>query len=483
VSPTQVRPYGLWDSPVQPEHLSAATRFRDVAWDSDGQTLLWLEGRGADNVIVCQARPDEAPRDLTTGYSVRARVGYGGGEFTAANGRLYFAEASGRLFVQELSGGAPRPLTPAFGSPASPVVSPDTRWVAYVHSYEGTDCLAAVDAEGAQWPQTLATGADFYMQPAWHPRGKWLAWVEWDHPQMPWDGTRLQLGQLARSRGRPPAVERTLTLAGGPDTCAVQPTFSPDGRLLAYLSDEGGWSQLWLHDLDSGERRCLCEDEADIGVPAWVQGVRVFAFGSDSRRIYFARTEGGPRRARVVDLDSGAVEPLPELEHLSQVEQITAAPRGTALAFIGGSSQCPPRVMSLRRGRPYVHARATGETIDADLLAAPRTVAWQADDGTTVQGLYYPPTSRTCRAEGPPPLLVDVHGGPTGQVRASFDAETQHLATRGYAVLAVNYRAARAVAASTWRPCGASGACTRWRMRSVERGTWWRRVWRTESAW
>ena len=440
MSHKEQRPYGLWDSPVRPEHLGAAIRFRDVAWDRDGRTLVWLEGRGADNVIVCQSRPDEAPRDLTTGYRVRAEVGYGGGEFTVAHGRVYFAEASGRLYVQDLAGGPPRPLTPAFGSPASPAVSADGRWVAYVHAYEGEDRLAVVDADGSQWPQVLASGADFYMQPAWHPRGRWLTWVEWDHPQMPWDGTRLQLGRLTHRADGLPRLREVTTVAGDVDTAAVQPTFSPDGRHLAYLSDEGGWSQLWLHDLESGKRRCLCADEADVGLPAWVQGVRVFTFSGDGSRLYFARTEGGPRRVYVLDVAGGGVETVPELAHLSSADQIVAAPRGQGLAFIGSSSQCPPRVMSLRRGRVYVHARSTDETLDPAAFSVPRPVSWTAEDGTAVHGLYYPPVSAAFQAQGPPPLLVDVHGGPTGQVRASFDAETQYFTTRGWAVLAVNYR-------------------------------------------
>lgn len=440
MSDKQRRPYGLWDSPVRAEHLSAATRFRDVQWDSDGQTLVWLEGRGADNVIVCQSSPDEAPRDLTTGFKVRAQVGYGGGEFAVAGGRLYFAEASGRLYAQDLAGGDPRPITPAFGSPASPTVSPDGRSVAYVHSYEGADRLAIVDSAGAQWPHVLVSGADFYMQPAWHPRGRYLAWVEWSHPQMPWDGSRLQLGQMSGRGDRLPRITGINTVAGDADTATAQPTFSPDGRSLAYLSDEGGWSQLWLCELESGECRCLCEDEVDVGLPAWVQGMRVFTFSPDSQRLYFSRTEGGLRRLCVLDVTGGAVEVVPELADLSQSEQLQAAPRGSALALVGGSSTCPNRVLSLRRKKVFIHARATGETTDPARLSTPGPVSWQAEDGTAVQGLYYPPASQTCHADGPPPLIVDIHGGPTSQVRSGFDAETQYFATRGYAILSVNYR-------------------------------------------
>ena len=110
--------------------------------------------------------------------------------------------------------GPAQPITPAFGYAAAPAPSPSGRHLVYVHHYEDRDCLAIVDAAGSRWPQRLVEGADFYMQPAWHPSGDRLAWIEWDHPQMPWDGTRLMLGQVARSRSGLPQLRSTEQVAG-----------------------------------------------------------------------------------------------------------------------------------------------------------------------------------------------------------------------------------------------------------------------------
>jgi len=436
----ELRQFGLWESPLQPRHLTGAVRFRGLAWDSDGRTLVWLEGRGADNVIVCQPQADEAPRDLTTGIPVRAQVGYGGGEFTVARGQLYFVEASGRLYTQALAGGASRPITPAFGKPASPTVSPDGRWLVYVHHGDGDDRLAIVDTDGRHWPRSLASGADFYMQPAWHPRGRELAWIEWDHPQMPWDGSRLVLGRIRSSAHGLPSLRETTVLAGGADTSVSQPAFSPDGRLLAFLSDQRGWSNLWLHDLETGQCRCLVEEDDDIGAPAWVQGMRFFGFGDGGRRIYFARTRGGSRRLHSCAVADGEVSPVAELSALSSVEQLSVRPRGKGVACIGSSSQQSARILSLRRNRVFTHARSTGETVDPEALSVPGPVTWEAANGTAVHGLYYPPSSPAYEGSGRPPLIVDVHGGPTSHAGAGFDAQIQYFATRGYAVLAVNYR-------------------------------------------
>jgi hypothetical protein len=117
--------YGLWPSSIQTQHLAEGLRLTDVAWDSDGKTLVWHEGRSDRGVLVCLSPDGDAPQDLTTDLSVRARVGYGGGDFSVAGGDVYFVDASGRLYRQSLASGPARPLTPAFGYAAAPTVSPN----------------------------------------------------------------------------------------------------------------------------------------------------------------------------------------------------------------------------------------------------------------------------------------------------------------------------------------------------------------------
>jgi len=133
------RPYGLWTSPIEPASLAQALRFSDVAWDTDGQTLVWLEGRSDRGVLVC-ASGGQAPRDLTTTLSVRAMVGYGGGDMAVAGGYVYFVAQEGRLYRQgcvhppSLAGGLPTPITPQVGPMAAPTPSPEGRWLLFVHT-------------------------------------------------------------------------------------------------------------------------------------------------------------------------------------------------------------------------------------------------------------------------------------------------------------------------------------------------------------
>lgn len=435
-------PYGLWPSPITPQGMAGGTRLGDVAWDSDGQTLVWLEGRGDQNVLVAQTG-DDAPRDLTVGLAVRARVGYGGGDFGVAGGVVYFAEAaSGRLYRQTLAAGAAMALTPAFGHAAAPTVSPDGRWLLYIHSVDRVDRLAIVDTAGARWPQIVAEGADFYMQPRWSPDGTRLAWIEWDHPQMPWDGTRLRVAtvQPPAQEGGLPTLRDVRTIAGDADTAIFGPEFAPDGRSLAYISDASGWSQLALHDLTSGTSRALTAGAAEIGQAAWAQGMRTYAFVGDGGLLYL-RTEGGFRRCWGLEFATGKSVPLALLAEYDWIEQPAITPDGMMLAVIASASAIPPRVVTvaLQAGTTRIRARAAGETIAPAALATPRSVTWEAD-GATVHGLYYPPTSEHHTSVGLPPAIVRVHGGPTGATTAAYNVATQFFASRGYAVLEVNHR-------------------------------------------
>ena len=436
----ETRPYGLWSSPVSPKMLSQGLRLDDVSWDSDGRTLVWLEGRSDRGVLTAAAVDDPAPRDLTADLSVRARVGYGGGDFTVAHGDVYFI-ADGRLYRQPLAGGTARAISPGFGAAAAPAVSPDGRWVLYVHTYEDVDTLALVDSEGQGWPVKAAAGRDFYMQPRWSPAGDRIAWVAWDHPSMPWDGTELWLADFSAEGG--PRVSNPRKVTGGADVSIYQPEFSPEGRTIAFVSDETGWGQLYLCDLASGETRRLTEGEAEYGQPAWAQGKRSYAFIEGGRRIAAVRSERGFDRLELIETATGTVrEAGPGMSAYTYIDQVTATPAGTEIAAIVSGSGRPARVVSLNAasGDVRVWARSTGETVLPGAFSQPEPFSWRSFDGEEAHGLFYPPAGERFSSPGLPPLIVLVHGGPTGQARSNFSANVQFFATRGYAVLAVNYR-------------------------------------------
>ncbi len=438
------RPYGWWSSPITPRSLAEDRRLDAACWDSDGETLVWLEGRSGRGVLVAEPSAEDAPRDLTPEWDVRAEVGYGGGDFTVHGGFVYFVvHKSGRIYRQSLGGGPARPITPPFDKAASPVVSPDGRWVAYVHQDDDeVDRIAVVDAAGRKWPQTLAEGRDFYMQPRWSPDGRSLAWIAWDHPNMPWDGTTLMVAAVRGSDAGLPTLEEPRQLAGGPDVAVFQPEFTHDGRHLLYVSDETGWGRIALHDLVSGQRQWLTAAGAEYAVPAWVQGMRTYAVSADGRFVTAARNQRGVVQLERLDLATGRAAEVEELAAYGDIAQITACPKGDRVVMVASGATVPPRILErdFARDRTRIVARASAELTPEAALARCEALSWRSSDGEPAHGLFYAPASDRFVSEGKPPLVVMIHGGPTSQYRAGWNAQAQFFATRGYGVLLVNYR-------------------------------------------
>lgn len=423
-------PYGLWPSPVSPAALSLRPRLEDVQFDSDGRTLVWLEKRSGQGVLVAR-RPGDTPRDLTAGIKIGAGVGYGGGDFTVRNGMLVFA-SNGRLFTLPLEGGSPHPVTPAFGDCASPVLSPDGLHIIFVHSYERADCLAIVDAQGKNFPVKLAHGADFYMQPVWHPNGQYVAWIEWNHPQMPWDGTRLM---IARLEGTSLTDVRCLT--GDANTPIFQPGFSPDGRYMSYIAQDGEWDRLYAVDLTSGKKRALASDAA-LMPPAWVQGIRTYAWSSDATHLFFLRNDQGVRSLCSVEAATGSAQKL-DVTPYTWMDQITSG-AGGSLAFIASSSQTPDRIITWEDGHSHVERYSESGVIVPEDMPTCQPLSWKAPGDLGVHGLYFAPVSRRFASDGKPPAVVHIHGGPTSSATAEFNTDAAFFTTRGYGFLEVNYR-------------------------------------------
>ncbi len=434
------KPYGTWKSPISPKGMAGSLRLLDVQWDSDGETLVWAERRGGVGVLVAQTEY-EAPHDLTDGStSVGGRVGYGGGEFTVSHGVAIYA-AGGRLYHIALNHGQPKAIVPAMGASVSPMVSSDGQWVAFINSYENKDRVLLVDAEGARLPSILASGDDFVMQPTWHPQGTHLAYVAWNHPQMPFNGTELRLITLDTDKTGAPYAVNEVTLCGSQTTAILQPQFSPDGRYLAYISDETGWGHVYLCDLQDGTHTQVTFGEYEHGTPAWVQGIRQLGWSSDGQSIFYIRAEVGFVSLWKYNTHTKSHTRLEGLNEYTFLKQISIAPTGERIALIASSSVIGGRIVAYSPTTGVrVVRRATYERVAPDDLSKVEAITWAGHDSETVHGLYYAPKNPAYEGVGLPPLMVLVHGGPTSQRNADYSDEVQFFATRGYAVLQVNHR-------------------------------------------
>jgi dipeptidyl aminopeptidase/acylaminoacyl peptidase len=440
------RQFGLWDSQITPVSMSRSISLVEAGYDSDG-VLLWLENRSDRGVLMVQPVDGQAPRVLNDEISVRARVGYGGGDFTAGHGFVYFVAAdSGRLYRQPTGSGGAEAITPAYGHTAAPVLSTGGDWLMYVHSYEGRDCLAIVDSAGKKWPQVLLSGDDFYMQPAWHPSGTLAAIVSWNHPNMPWDGTLLKLLKLRQTGKSLPVVDELSVIEGGADVSVMQPVFSPDGSYLAFVSDQTGWWQIYLHEIGAGTTTQITETTAEHGLPAWVQGMRTIGFSNDSRRLYFIRNQMATDSLWQYEIEASRESRLALDEIYTGLSQLTMMPLGEKsgqeqLTLLASGARVPTRLISVSiEGNEHVWRRSTAEQVTADVYSKPEGIDWLGMDGETAHGLYFAPQNPLFEGVENPPLIVNIHGGPTSQVRNNFNPRAQFFTSRGYAVLEVNYR-------------------------------------------
>ncbi|HEV2896004.1 MAG TPA: S9 family peptidase, partial [Actinomycetota bacterium] len=283
-------PYGSWSSPISAELVAAG----GVSLDEvrvEGQAVYWVEGRPLEGgrQVVCRAEPGpggRAPEDLTgEGRNARTRVHeYGGGSYAVHGGTLFFSDYADQRLYRQDPGAAPVPITPEPPAPAAyryadACPSPDGRRLICVrerHQDGRVDNeLVALPADGGGvggQPVVLAAGRDFYASPQISPDGRRLAWLEWDHPDMPWDATELRLAELAGDglAGDP------VTVAGGPQESVFQPEWSPDG-VLHLTSDRTGWWNLYRVGA-GGTLEALAPAEEEFGHPQWVFGMSTYAF-------------------------------------------------------------------------------------------------------------------------------------------------------------------------------------------------------------
>ena len=440
----RVAPYGSWRSPVGADLVASA--FVGLGQPAiDGDDVYWTEMRPEEGgrTVIVRRTPDGRTSDVTPApFNVRSRVHeYGGGAYTVSDGVVYFSSFADQRLYRQPPGGPPHALTPELGLRYADGVVDRARGrlVCVREDHTATEgepinTIVSLDVSEGGAGDVLASGRDFYSSPRVSPDGTTLAWLSWDHPNMPWDGTELWVGEL-RSDG---TVGDPTLVAGGRDESVFQPEWSPDGRLY-FVSDRTGW---WnIYRWAGGRDEAVTQEEAEFGVPQWAFGMRTYGFVSD-RRIVCAYNRSG--RWRVADLDTETrvlrTVPTPFTE-LTRAGVCVSPDR---VVFGAGSPTMPDSLMC--------HEPASGETfplrrsfeatvVGPEYLSSPEPVEFDTEDGLTAHGSYYAPRNRDYAAprDELPPLLVISHGGPTGSASTTLDLRIQYWTSRGFAVLDVDY--------------------------------------------
>ena len=439
-------PYGAWPSPITADRAAAASvGLSETRAIADATT--WLERRPQEEgrSVVVRSAPGAEPVDVTPpGVSVRTLVHeYGGGSYAVDGETTYFVNLQDqRLYRQEVDGG-PTAITPESAIPqglryADMNVSPDGRWIASVHERhrdEGMPVneLVVIAADGSAM-STLASGRDFYAFPRWSPDGTRLAFIAWDFPRMPWDGTELLVVDVASDGSAGPS----RAVAGGERESIFQPAWGPDGS-LTFVSDRTDWWNLYREGAD-GELTNLTPMSAEFAVPMWLFGYSSYDFLSDGRIVCTYRQRGVHHLA----LLDPATRELMDLDLPYETFEPAVSVSGQRLAFIAGGPATPTRVVSLDFSTRAVEVLRESDVVEFDprYLSVPAPIEFPTSDGQTAFAHFYPPTNPMAVApEGErPPLLVNVHGGPTSEADPELHLEIQFFTSRGFAYAEVNYR-------------------------------------------
>ncbi|MBN1322967.1 MAG: S9 family peptidase [Methanotrichaceae archaeon] len=429
-----VAPYGSWRSPITAEMVSRhSLRLQGTA--IDGEFTYWIESRPAEGgrCVLVRSRGRGAEEVSSNRFNVRSAVHeYGGGAYAVSSGAVVFSNlADSRLYRIE-PGGRTRPITPV-GKLRYGDLQIDARRNRVIciledHSNEGEvkNSLVAIDLESGGL-RTLESGEDFYSSPRIGPKGDRLAWISWNHPLMPWEGTKLWSAPLDE-KGSP---GKAMLVAGGVEESVLQPEWSPEGELY-NVSDSSGWWNLYRWDGHSNE--ALAAMEADFGRPQWTLGESTYAIFPDGRIICsFAR--GGVWHLAFLGSNGLDIIECPYTE----ISQVRAGPFGAA--FLGGSPKEATSVVHLGEGGFKMLRRSGEEEIDPGYISRPVAFEFLGSEGRPTYAFYYPPKSRDHLApeEERPPLLVICHSGPTSAASTTLNLLIQFWTSRGFAAVDVNY--------------------------------------------
>lgn len=426
---------GAWPSSI-PASLVAAGAIPLSAVSIDGADLYWLEGRAAEGGRNTLLRRRGASVEEVTPlpFNVRSRVHeYGGGAYVAAAGHVWFSHAGDNCLYHVAPGQAPRALhAPSARRYADLVRDPArARLLAVAEDHAGPgpcrNYLTAIGDDGRD--SVLAEGHDFFSSPRLSPDGSKLAWLSWDHPRMPWEGTELWLAEVRAdgSLGAP----RLVAGAGGESIC--QPEWSPQGQ-LHFVSDRSGWWNLYC--FDGTQALPVCPRTAEFATPHWTFGNSMYGF-LPTGEIVCTYIENGVSRLALLQNGrlSAIANPYQEIRELR-----TGA--GRAL-LLGGAPTIALELVSLELAtqRLDVLVRSIPALPPVEELSVPESLSYPSVNGRIAHAFYYPPANaRYCPAAGSkPPLIVIGHGGPTGMAASTLKLATQYWTSRGFAVLDVNY--------------------------------------------
>ena len=441
-----VAPYGSWKSPVSAKKIAEGSITLSETMIDDGE-VWWVEMRPAEGgrYVVVRSEADGCTEDLVPRpFNARTRVHeYGGAAHLPVGDDLFFVNFADQRLYRTRESGEPVAVTPDLSAEASAKADGNLRYADFVwdarrsrliaveEDHRGTgECvnrIAAIYPEDGGRSAPLVEGRNFYAAPRLSPDGSQLAWLEWSHPDMPWDAAELWTATV-RDDG---SLGRAARVAGGSGESCAQPEWSPVG-VLHFVSDRTDWWNLYRLRNDKVEQ--LTNLDAELAGPMWRFGMSQYGFDGPDRIVCaYART--------LATLDLHTLKLAPIATPYTSIAFLRVS--GGRAAFVGGASDRPAAVVTLdlKTGQTRELRRAMDFAVDPAYLSVPEPVEFPTEGGLTAHGLFYAPKNRDFAASAgeKPPLVVMIHGGPTGATSSALKMNVQYYTSRGIAVLDVNY--------------------------------------------
>ncbi|AQA03203.1 S9 family peptidase [Mycobacterium sp. MS1601] len=448
--------FGSWPTPVTSELVvRAAAGLGDVRLLGDA--VVWSELRpleGGRTQLVRRTGDGPAVDLLPASANARTAVHeYGGGAWWLSDDTVWFTDWADQRLYTVAGSAAPVPVTPEPQVPrgdrwADGCVTADGRWVLVVREHhpagggpaDVVNEIVVLDVAGELAPRVVVTGPDFVSDPRISPDGQRLCWLQWSHPDMPWDGTELCVAELHNSDAGP-LLDTTQVVAGRPGGESVTgPRWADDGSLW-FISDRSDWWNLYRWVPGAGQVESMVAMDAEIGGAQWVFGLSSYAFLSGGRTVFTSARDGlGFLALRLAD---GSVVDL----DVPYTSFTSIQAEGGRIVFVGASATTEPAVVSVTVDRSGIVTgteilRAPRELgLDQSWFSTPEAISFPTSGGRTAHALFYPPTNPEVTPEPGelPPLLVLIHGGPTSAARPTLLLSTQYWTSRGFAVVDVNY--------------------------------------------
>lgn len=436
---TITKPYGTWESLITSEMLvGGAVRLGEIV--TDGDDVWWAESRpdeGGRTVIV---RNGKDQTDKKT--NVRTLVHeYGGSAWWVRNGTLVYSQyLDQRLYRRDKSGDS-IPLTPESETQqsyryADGRITNNEDWyvcVREIHTSsdeEPSNEIVAVPLDGSQQIRVLVSGPDFVSSPRVSKEGDQIAWVQWNHPNMPWDDTQLCIASLEEM------VLSNQKVTKSKAESFFQPEWDDQGN-LHVVSDRNNWWNLFRVDQSTNEidLTSMTNIEAEIGLPQWVFGQSRYAFVGDE--IWFVYREAGIDKLATLS-SNGQFEQI-KID-ATEIESVTNYQDGIVATVSSWKAESSVMFINSEEVRPLSKTRDLD--IGESWFPVPETFTYQTSDSEKAHALFYSPTNPEyeIHENENPPLIVLAHGGPTGSARRQLQLSIAYWTSRGFGVADVDYR-------------------------------------------